>query len=311
MATAAATSSSLFSKTIPQAKPSQVRILASSVSLPSKPFSLEKQLSVLASSCSVWPLFRRVRPFELGFVTRVVFSDLEVEQEEGEDGEALDYGSEDSYVDDSEEEQGEEEVAQREEDPNLKIFVGNLPFSVDSSQLAGIFGEAGDVEMVEVIYDKITGRSRGFGFVTMSTAKEVASAVEQFNGYMLDGRELRVRSGPPPPRDESTPSRGFRGGARSDGARFDEGYRVYVGNLSWGVDNSALESLFSEQGKVLDAKVIYDRETGRSRGFGFVTYGTAQEVQDAVSSLDGADLDGRTIRVSMAEARPSYSGRRF
>ncbi|KAJ1699526.1 hypothetical protein LUZ63_008038 [Rhynchospora breviuscula] len=310
MATAPAASSSLFSKTTPQAKPSQVRILASSVSLPSKPFSLEKQLSVLASSCFVSPLFRRARPFELGFVARVVFSDLETEQEEGEDGEALDYGSEDSYVDDSEEEQGEEEVAEREEDPKLKLFVGNLPFNVDSSQLAGIFGEAGDVEMVEVIYDKITGRSRGFGFVTMSTAEEAASAVEQFNGYMLEGRELRVRSGPPPPRDESAPSRGFRGGARSDGARSDDGYRVYVGNLSWGVDNSALESLFSEQGKVLDAKVIYDRETGRSRGFGFVTYGTAQEVQDAVSSLDGADLDGRTIRVSMAEPRP-YSGRRF
>ncbi|KAJ3700030.1 hypothetical protein LUZ61_003735 [Rhynchospora tenuis] len=314
MATAATASSSLLAKTIPLAKPSQVRTLASSLSFPSKPFSLEKQLSVLASSCSVSPLFRSVRPFELGFVARVVFSDLEMEQE---DGEGLDYGSEDSYVDDSEEEQGEEEVAEREEDPKLKLFVGNLPFSVDSSQLANVFGEAGDVEMVEVIYDKITGRSRGFGFVTMSTAEEAASAVEQFNGYMLEGRELTVRSGPAPPREESAPSRGFRGGARSDdggfrgGARSDDGYRVYVGNLAWGVDNSALESLFSEQGKVLEAKVIYDRETGRSRGFGFVTYGTAQEVQDAISSLNGADLDGRTIRVSMAEARPSYSGRRF
>lgn len=64
--------------------------------------------------------------------------------------------------------------------------------------------------------------------------------------------------------------------------------RIYVGNLSWGVDDSALESLFSEQGKVVEARVIYDRDTGRSKGFGFVTLGSAQEVQKAINSLNGA-----------------------
>jgi nucleolin len=61
-----------------------------------------------------------------------------------------------------------------------------------------------------------------------------------------------------------------------------------VGNLSWGVDNSALANLFNEQGEVLEAKVIFDRETGRPRGFGFVTYSSADEVENAVSNLDGA-----------------------
>jgi hypothetical protein len=60
-----------------------------------------------------------------------------------------------------------------------------------------------------------------------------------------------------------------------------------VGNLSWGVDNSTLENLFSEQGQVVDARVIYDRESGRSRGFGFVTYGSSEEVNNAISNLDG------------------------
>lgn len=251
---------------------------------------------MLASSCSVSPLVRKARPFELGFVTRAVMSDLEMEQdEEGfEEDEDLGFSSEDSY------EEGPEEVAEKVEvDPNAKLFVGNLPFSVDSAQLAGVFGDAGEVEMVEVIYDKMTGRSRGFGFVTMGSAEEAASAVQQFDGFSLEGREIRVRAGPPPPRDESAPSRGFRGGAQ-----FDESYRVHVGNLSWGVDNSTLKTLFSEQGTVLDAKVVYDRESGRSRGFGFVTYGSSQEVDNAIASLNGADLDGRTIRVSMAEPRP-------
>ncbi|RLN19827.1 RNA-binding protein CP29B, chloroplastic-like [Panicum miliaceum] len=176
---------------------------------------------------------------------------------------------------------------------DLRIFVGNLPFSVDSAQLAGLFEQAGSVEMVEVIYDKLTGRSRGFGFVIMSSVEEVEAAVEQFNGYVLDGRSLRVNSGPAPPREQSSP-RGPRG----------EANRVYVGNLSWGVDNSALANLFNEQGEVLEARIIYDRESGRSRGFGFVTYGSSEEVENAISNLDGAELDGRQIRVTVAESRP-------
>ncbi|OVA18056.1 RNA recognition motif domain [Macleaya cordata] len=191
---------------------------------------------------------------------------------------------------------GEEEASFS---PDLKIFVGNLPFNVDSAELAGLFEQAGNVEMVEVIYDKVTGRSRGFGFVTMSSVEEVKAAVQQLNGYDIDGRQLRVNSGPPPPKDDF-PSRGSsRGGSNSDSSN-----RVYVGNLSWGVDDLALETLFSEQGKVMEAKVVYDRESGRSRGFGFVTYSSADEVNGAIESLNGVDLNGRAIRVTVAEARP-------
>ncbi|KAF7804448.1 29 kDa ribonucleoprotein A, chloroplastic-like [Senna tora] len=185
--------------------------------------------------------------------------------------------------------------------PDLKLFVGNLPFSVDSAQLAQLFEGAGNVEMVEVIYDKMTGRSRGFGFVTMSNTDEVEAAARLFNGYELDGRQLRVNFGPPPPKRENAPFRTPRGGS---GSASDSGYRVHVGNLAWGVDNLALETLFGEQGKVLEAKVIYDRESGRSRGFGFVTYSSAEEVNSAIESLDGVDLNGRSIRVSLADAKP-------
>ncbi|KAB2630868.1 29 kDa ribonucleoprotein A [Pyrus ussuriensis x Pyrus communis] len=204
----------------------------------------------------------------------------------------------------SEFEQDEEVLSDDgEASPDLKLFVGNLPFSVDSAQLAGIFESAGNVQMVEVIYDKTTGRSRGFGFVTMSSVKEAESAARQLNGYELDGRALRVNYGPPPPRTEDSSFRGARG-PRGGGGGYDSNNRLYVGNLAWGVDNLALENLFSEQGKVLEAKVVYDRDSGRSRGFGFVTYDTADEMNNAIESLDGVDLNGRSIRVTAAEPRP-------
>lgn len=106
-----------------------------------------------------------------------------------------------------------------------------------------------------------------------------------------------MNSGPPPAQNENSRFRGgsdrggfARGGggfARSGGSPSENGNRVHVGNLAWGVDQLALESLFGEQGKVLEAKVIYDRESGRSRGFGFVTYSTPEEVNSAIQSLDG------------------------
>ncbi|XP_057779138.1 29 kDa ribonucleoprotein A, chloroplastic-like [Salvia miltiorrhiza] len=215
--------------------------------------------------------------------------------------------------------------AEREESPDLKLFVGNLPFSVDSAALADLFQQAGSVEEVEVIYDKATGRSRGFAFVVMSTIEEAEAAVEQFNGYEIEGRALRVNSGPPPPKRESSfggrdssfgGSRGRErssygnnsfGGPRGGGSRerssFGNANKIYVGNLSWDVDNLALESVFSEHGNVQEARVVYDRENGRSRGFGFVTYSSAEEVNKAVASLDGTELEGRPIRVSPAEDR--------
>ncbi|PIN23370.1 Splicing factor 3b, subunit 4 [Handroanthus impetiginosus] len=207
---------------------------------------------------------------------------LDEVEEEGEEDESLDFsGSKEPRF-----------------SPKLKLFVGNLPFSVDSAGLAGLFEQVGNVQMVEVIYDKNSGRSKGFGFVTMSTVEEVKAAAKQFDGYELEGRVLRVNTGPPPSKRENYSSRRPRGGSSSDNTN-----KVYVGNLAWGVDNLTLETLFREQGKVMEALVVYDRESGRSRGFGFVTYSSPEEVENAVRSLDGIDLNGRSIRVSPAEPR--------
>ncbi|KAL9992443.1 putative RNA recognition motif domain, nucleotide-binding alpha-beta plait domain superfamily [Helianthus debilis subsp. tardiflorus] len=205
----------------------------------------------------------------------------------------------------------DEEQQQPSYSPDLKLYVGNLPWNVDSAALAELFQRAGNVEMVEVVYDKGSGRSRGFGFVTMSTVEEVEAATRQFNGYELDGRQLRVNSGPPPSKGESF-SRGQREGGRGGynssgggggGRSYDSTNKVYVGNLAWSVDNLALETLFQEQGNVMEARVVYDRDSGRSKGFGFVTYGSMDEVNKAIDSMDGLNVDGRSIRVSLAEAR--------
>ena len=77
--------------------------------------------------------------------------------------------------------------------------------------------------------------------------------------------------------------------------------KMYVGNLPYSVDDAELESMFEEHGPVLSAKVVMDRETGRSRGFGFVEM-ESDDARKAIDALDGADMGGRPLRVN--EARP-------
>ncbi len=78
---------------------------------------------------------------------------------------------------------------------------------------------------------------------------------------------------------------------------------IYVGNLAFSTDSSDLERLFAEHGPVTNAQVISDRDTGRSRGFGFVEMGSAESAQNAISSLNGSDFEGRSLKVNIAKER--------
>ena len=79
--------------------------------------------------------------------------------------------------------------------------------------------------------------------------------------------------------------------------------RLYVGNLSFSSSDQTLRDAFSAHGEVLDVHVVSDRVTGQSRGFGFVTMGSHEQAQSAISAMSGADLDGRALRVNEAEER--------
>lgn len=84
------------------------------------------------------------------------------------------------------------------------------------------------------------------------------------------------------------------------------GKKIYVGNLSYGVSSSDLQQMFEQFGTVESAQVIMDRDTGRSKGFGFVEMGSDQEAQAAIAALSGKEIDGRTLTVN--EARPKEGG---
>ena len=80
-------------------------------------------------------------------------------------------------------------------------------------------------------------------------------------------------------------------------------HRIFVGNLPWTIDDNGLHSLFSSYGSVLEARVMRDRDTGSSRGFGFVAMSSADEMNAAISGLDGKPVDGRALKVNVASSR--------
>ncbi|KAJ7974691.1 28 kDa ribonucleoprotein, chloroplastic-like [Quillaja saponaria] len=290
------------------------------ISLPSKAIKISHLSSSSIPSVLTWVCIKKKSsPFHV--VPLVAQTSDWAQQEEEEDnkvdGEIVNLegqvpaeeSDEETGAQGSSEDGGRNEVEEREENSedgdlggtedfypeppeDAKLFVGNLPYDLDSEKLAQFFNQAGIVEIAEVIYNRETDRSRGFGFVTMSTVEEAEKAVELFHQYDLNGRLLTVNKAAP------------RGSRPERPAVYEPSFRIYVGNLPWQVDDARLEQVFSEHGKVVSARVVSDRETGRSRGFGFVTMSSETELNDAIAALDGQSLDGRAIRVNVAQERP-------
>ena len=86
------------------------------------------------------------------------------------------------------------------------------------------------------------------------------------------------------------------------------GKKLYVGNLAYSVTDSVLQQLFEAHGSVVSAQVIMDRDTGRSKGFGFVEMGSDQEAQAAIAAMNGKEVDGRALTVNEAKPREDRGG---
>lgn len=179
-------------------------------------------------------------------------------------------------AEEDEEEQGEK---------RRKLYVANLPWSFPAPEIEKLFAQCGVVKDVEVIKGK-DGRKKGFAFVTMATAEEAAAAVEKLNSHDVMGRTIKVefsksfrKPAPPPPPGTIV-----------------ERHKLYVSNLPWKARATNMNEFFSKFNP-LSAKVVFDSPSGKSAGYGFVSFGTKDEAEAALSELDGKELMGRPVRL--------------
>lgn len=104
-----------------------------------------------------------------------------------------------------------------------KLYIGNLPYSVKDETLQQLFSQAGAVESAKVIFDKMSGRSKGFGFVEFANDNEADSAIEKFNGFELEGRNIKVSVAQPKEEGGSRGGGGGYGGGGRDRGGFRKG----------------------------------------------------------------------------------------
>ena len=188
--------------------------------------------------------------------------------------------------------------------PN-KIFVGGVAWHTTEEGLSNYFGKYGELVDVVLMRDKNTGGPRGFGFVSFATPAALEAAVAE--AHILDGRNLDVKKAVP--REQApAPVRAIWGGTGAGPQKqFQDIKKVFVGGLSPEVTEEAFRAYFDTFGEITDAVVMMDRTTGRSRGFGFVTY--AEEAAMKKVLAQPHEMDGRPMDVKRAEPKIPDGGR--
>eukprot|EP01083_Nonionella_stella_P011654 33093_1 len=175
---------------------------------------------------------------------------------------------------------GEQVLATKEK---RKVFVGALSFNTTEAGLRSKFSPYGEIETIQLMKDRASGRSRGFGFITFKS-QEMAKLALDAKPHELDGRTLQVSIAQPrdmPHGDErSVP-------------------KLYIGGLSYTTTNDGFRAFFEEFGELSDTVVMRDKASGKSRGFGFATYTTHDETENALAAC-GTELDGRPLDIKLA-----------
>jgi len=173
------------------------------------------------------------------------------------------------------------------------VFVGSLSESTNEQSLRELFSQYGTINRVNFIWsDREYGIHKGAAFVQFSSAEE-ANAATGANGQELDGRTIKVSMS------------GQRAAKRTQAT--DPNKSVYIGNLTFEVTEDEIRQAFSNCGEVTTIRLPKFQDTGKPRGFGYVTFDTV-EARDNALQCNGMELAGRSIRVQNVIERSSVNG---
>lgn len=293
-------SSSLISITKPSNPNPSSKTLHSQTPLISLPKTLHKTLSkTLISKPKNFKFYPIPKSSPESYNETEVNPEAELAEIEEEEEEEAETEFESDYDDD------EEEEMEAESPEAGKLYVGNLPYAITSAELSQVFGECGAVNSVEIVYDRVTDRSRGFAFITMASVQEAKEAIRMFNGSQIGGRTVKVNF-PEVPRGGEREVMGPKI-RRSNKEFIESPHKIYAGNLSWIITSEKLKDAFAGQPGLLSAKVIYEKHSGRSRGFGFVTFSSPEAAESALNAMNGMEVEGRALRLNLAAGKEETS----
>ncbi|PIN22289.1 RNA-binding protein musashi/mRNA cleavage and polyadenylation factor I complex, subunit HRP1 [Handroanthus impetiginosus] len=179
-----------------------------------------------------------------------------------------------------------------------KLFVGGIAWETSEESFSRYFAKYGELTDSVIMLDKISGRPRGFGFVTFADP-EVAEKVLQ-EDHVIDGRAVEVK--------RTVPREDMQGRGVS------KTKKIFVGGLPLSLNEDDLREYFSSYGNIVEHQIMLDHKTGRSRGFGFVTFESEDAVEKIFSDGRMHELGGKQVEIKRAEPKRSgfdHSNDRF
>ncbi|KAL3813818.1 hypothetical protein ACJIZ3_015086 [Penstemon smallii] len=166
-----------------------------------------------------------------------------------------------------------------------KIFIGGLARETTSAQFIKHFGKYGEITDSVIMKDRITGHPRGFGFVTYADASVVDRVIE--DTHIFHGKQVEIKRTIP------------RGASSKD----FKTKKIFVGGIPTTVSEDEFKDFFSNYGEVMEQQIMRDHSTGRSRGFGFVTFDSEQSVDDLLANGNRIEFDGAQVEIKKAEPK--------
>lgn len=167
-----------------------------------------------------------------------------------------------------------------------KIFVGGLSRETTSATFSKYFSKYGELTDSVIMKDRATGNPRGFGFVTYADPSVVDKVIK--DKHVIDGKMVEIKRTIP------------RGSAATKGPKTK---KIFVGGIQTSITEDEFKKYFSKFGKVVDHQIMQDHSTGRSRGFGFVTFDSEQVVEEILSHSNMYELGGKQVEIKKAEPK--------
>lgn len=181
-----------------------------------------------------------------------------------------------------------------DDDSRTNLIVNYLPQTMSQDDIRALFSSLGDIESCKLIRDKSTGQSLGYGFVNYKLPENAQKAIECLNGLRLQNKTIKVSY------------------ARPSSESIKDA-NLYISGLPGSLTQLELEQIFSSCGKIISARIIYDNQTGLSKGVGFVRFDRRDEAERAIQQLNGIVPDGSLdpIAVKFANSPSSSPGNAF
>jgi len=210
--------------------------------------------------------------------------------------------SEEEKENDNNKKENEEELP---ENVYEELFVRNIGYNTTEEELADYFAKYGDVEVVKIVTDKNTGKSRGFGFLKFFEKKSAFEAMKDADNIIVGERNLQIRYS----NDKGSQMKGGNGGNNSAKKGPSTEFGIFVGNISYKCTENDLKKFFKDCGKVVDVRIA-KKPDGKLKGFAHVDFETKEGMEKAVEK-NGKELQGRALKIDQSTSGGNKKGGNF